>query len=88
MKDYNEWNAMNKARIRILNVCVYQKLLHAADQLEHFAAKTSCVGAVDVIPKPELYLGRSCFTIPHLEILPDWLSESSQKTLMSVRRMK
>ena len=73
MKDYYEWNAMNKARIRILNVCVYQKLLHDAEQLECFAAKTSGVGAIDVVLKPELHLGRICFTIPRLEILPDWL---------------
>lgn len=73
MKDYNEWNAMNRPQISILNVCVYQKLLHVADQLELFAAHTSGVGSVDVVLKPELYLGRIYITIPHLEILPAWL---------------
>lgn len=73
MKAYNEWNAMNKTRIRILNAHVYQKLFHVAEQLERFAAETSGVGAIDVVLKPELHLGRIYFTIPHLEILPGWL---------------
>ena len=73
MKDYNEWNAMNRPRVKILNVRVYQKLLHVASQMERFAAQNSGVESVDVVLKPELHLGRIYFTVPHIDILPDWL---------------
>lgn len=77
MKDCsNEWNAMHKPWVRMLNASIYQKLLHVADHLEYFVAQTPGVGDVEVVLKPELHLGRIYVTIPDLEILPSGLLQT------------
>ena len=71
VNDYNnDWNATNRLWVSIINAPVYKKLLYVTEHLECFAAQTPDVGAVEVVFKPELHLGRLHLIVPALENMP------------------